>query len=215
MRDGDLAAINVPLDVLGINYYTPTCVTATTPQLVATASRRWMNDPAGAEGPAPYPGSELAFSVPEEGPKTAMGWLIDPASFTSLLTRVHRDHPGVPLMITENGAAFDDVRGPDGRIADPGRVAYLRAHLAAVRDAMEAGADVRGYFVWSLLDNFEWAWGYSKRFGVIGVDYETQRRTPKDSARFYASVIAANGVPDEARDSSTASRTAARTSGIA
>jgi len=98
-------------------------------------------------------------------------------------------------MVTENGAAYDDVVGPDGSVDDPERVRYLRLHLAAVHEAITAGVDVRGYFVWSLLDNFEWAYGFSKRFGIIHVDYETLERTPKDSARFYAEVTRANGLP--------------------
>jgi beta-glucosidase len=95
-------------------------------------------------------------------------------------------------MVTENGAAYPDVVSPDGRVHDVERTEYVRRHLAAVRDAIDAGADVRGYLLWSLLDNFEWAWGYERRFGIIHVDYATQRRTVKDSARFYADVIRAN-----------------------
>ena len=113
-----------------------------------------------------------------------------------MLLRLHRDHPGLPLMITENGAAFDDEVSPDGRVHDERRVSYLHDHIDAVGQAIDAGADVRGYFVWSLMDNFEWSFGYSKRFGVIHVDYETLERTPKDSARWYAEVTRANGRPD-------------------
>jgi beta-glucosidase len=120
-----------------------------------------------------------------------MGWSIDPTGLTELLLRLHRDHPAVPLMITENGAAFDDRVDADGRVHDQRRIDYLRDHLAAVGRAMEAGADVRGYFVWSLLDNFEWAHGYSKRFGIVHVDYDTQERTWKDSAHWYRDHIAA------------------------
>ncbi len=95
--------------------------------------------------------------------------------------------------MTENGAAFDDRVGPDGRVEDTARVAYLRSHVRAVQAAVEAGVDVRGYFVWSLLDNFEWAEGYSKRFGLVRVDYPTQRRIPKRSAHWYGQVISAGG----------------------
>lgn len=95
-------------------------------------------------------------------------------------------------MVTENGAAYPDVISPDGHIHDVERTEYIRRHLTAVRDAIDAGADVRGYLLWSLLDNFEWAWGYERRFGIIHVDYPTQRRTTKDSAHFYANVINAN-----------------------
>ena len=99
-----------------------------------------------------------------------------------------------PIYVTENGAAFyDPPVAEDGRMADPLRVAYLRAHLRAIHAALEAGVNLRGYFVWSLLDNFEWSHGYSMRFGVVHVDFETQKRTPKDSARFYSTVMATNG----------------------
>jgi beta-glucosidase len=124
-----------------------------------------------------------------------MGWSIDPRGMTELLLRLARDRPGLELMITENGAAFPDVLTPDGRVADPERVEYLRSHLVAVHVAIEAGAPVIGYCVWSLLDNFEWAWGFAKRFGVVHVDYATQVRTPKDSAWFYAGVVRDNAVP--------------------
>jgi beta-glucosidase len=107
---------------------------------------------------------------------------------------VHRDYPAIPLLITENGAAFDDEVGQDDAVHDPERLDYLRGHLTAVHDAIAQGVDVRGYYAWSLLDNFEWAWGYSKRFGIVHVDYDTQQRRVKDSARWYRDVIAANTV---------------------
>jgi beta-glucosidase len=122
-----------------------------------------------------------------------MHWRIEPASLTELLMRVHTDYPGVPLMITENGAAFDDFVDPDGRVRDADRIGYLRGHVAAVHAAIEQGADVRGYYVWTLLDNFEWAWGLSKRFGLVHVDFATGQRRLKDSARWYRDVIAQNG----------------------
>ena len=96
-----------------------------------------------------------------------------------------QDYPGIPMTITENGAAFDDVVEPDGSVRDEDRLAYIAGHLKAVADARERGADVRGYLVWSLMDNFEWAYGYDKRFGIVRVDYETQERTPKMSAGWY------------------------------
>ena len=108
---------------------------------------------------------------------------------TELLVSVATTYPDQPLMVTENGAAFDDEVAPDGRVHDDRRVAYLRDHIEAVGQAIDAGADVRGYFVWSLLDNFEWGYGFSKRFGIVHVDYDTQVRTPKDSAHAYAEVI--------------------------
>ena len=159
-------------------------------------SGRWVNDPHSAEGPTPFPGTDLAMSMPQEGPYTAMGWRIEPTSLTELLQRVHREHPGLPLMITENGAAFADEPGSDGIVHDTDRIAYLRTHLAAVHAAIKDGVDVRGYYAWSLMDNFEWAWGLSKRFGLVHVDYDTLERRPKDSARWYRDVIAANGIVD-------------------
>jgi beta-glucosidase len=113
---------------------------------------------------------------------------------TDTLVWVKDRYGNPPIYVTENGAAFFDPPAVEGdRLADPLRVDYLRKHITAVHAAIERGVDVRGYFVWSLLDNFEWSLGYSKRFGIVHVDYETQRRTPKDSARFYAEVIATRG----------------------
>ena len=194
IRDGDSALINTDLDVLGINYYFPTAVAAMTAQLREQLGGRWTNDPNSADGPVAYPGTDLAVATPQVGPYTAMGWSVEPAALTELLQRVHRDYPEVPLMITENGAAYDDVVGDDGAVHDVDRIDYVRGHLGAVRDAIEAGVDVRGYFLWSLMDNFEWAFGYSKRFGIVRVDYPTGERLPKDSARWYRDVIAANGI---------------------
>ncbi|MCW2596801.1 MAG: beta-galactosidase [Jatrophihabitans sp.] len=194
LRDGDLATIHAPLDLLGVNYYSPTLVAAATPELEQRTSTRWVNDPQGPDGPARYPGTDRAFSVPQAGPYTAMNWRIEPGSLTELLVRVHRDHPAVPLMITENGAAFLDEPGPDGVVHDADRIEYLHGHLAAVHDAIVQGVDVRGYYVWSFMDNFEWAWGFSKRFGLVHVDYSTGKRTLKDSATWYRDVIAAQGV---------------------
>jgi beta-glucosidase len=188
VQDGDLAAISTPLDVLGVNYYTPTVVAAARPELGAQTGWRSPNDPSA------YPGTSQAVALPQPGPRTAMGWTIDPSGLSDLLVRVSRDLPGVPLMITENGAAFDDVVAADGRVHDDDRIAYLRGHLGAVLDAIEQGVDVRGYYVWSLLDNFEWALGYTKRFGIVRVDYDTQQRLVKDSARWYGRVIAGNAL---------------------
>jgi beta-glucosidase len=116
-----------------------------------------------------------------------MGWEINPAGLRTLLTRLGREYPSLPpLYVTENGSAFDDVVESDGAVHDADRVAYLQAHVDAVAGAIADGADVRGYFAWSLLDNFEWAWGYGKRFGIVRVDYETQERTVKDSGRAFA-----------------------------
>jgi beta-glucosidase len=196
VRDGDLATISDQIDALGINFYSPSLVTAATDELAATATRR-AHEALGAEGPAPWPGSSQAYEVPQPGPHTAMRWRIDPGSLEQLLLRVHRDYSGVPLVITENGAAFDDLVDPSGAVHDVDRIAYINAHLRAVNAAIESGVDVRGYFVWTLLDNFEWAWGLAKRFGLIHVDYATLERTLKDSALWYRDVIAANGLPAE------------------
>ncbi|OKK07716.1 beta-glucosidase [Streptomyces sp. CB03234] len=183
VRPGDLTDINQLLDTLGINYYTPTVVAAA--REGAEAPR---NDGHGASAYSPWPGSEdVAFHQPP-GERTAMGWAVDPTGLYDLLLRVAGEHPGLPLLITENGAAFEDEVAADGSVHDPRRLAYVHGHLEAVHRAIEDGADVRGYFLWSLLDNFEWAYGYAKRFGAVHVDYETQRRTPKSTAHWYARV---------------------------
>ncbi|MFJ9428697.1 GH1 family beta-glucosidase [Streptomyces sp. NPDC101490] len=180
VRDGDLAAVAAPIDSLGINYYAPSVVAA-----------------GSSESPSPWAGAERHVRFePVPGPRTAMDWPVDADGLHGLLVRLRDELPGVPLVITENGAAYDDYADPSGRVKDPERVAYLRAHLTAVHRALADGADVRGYFLWSLLDNFEWAYGYSKRFGIVHVDFASQRRTLKDSARWYAEVIARGGLAD-------------------
>jgi beta-glucosidase len=118
-----------------------------------------------------------------------MDWPITPERFTRLLLRLHRDYPGLPLVVTENGAAFDDSADGSGWVQDDDRTEYLATHIAAVADAVAQGADVRGYFAWSLMDNFEWAEGYAKRFGIVHVDYDTQERTPKQSAIWFRDTI--------------------------
>ena len=128
--------------------------------------------------------------MPQPGPSTAMGWVVDPTGMTELLLRLHHEYPDLPLLVTENGAAFEDVVSPDGAVHDTQRIAYLRDHINAVAEAREKGADVRGYFLWSLMDNFEWAYGYDRRFGIIRVDYDTLERTWKDSAIWYQARIA-------------------------
>jgi beta-glucosidase len=125
-----------------------------------------------------------------------MGWPITPSGLGDLLVRLTLDYPALPpLFVTENGAAYDDPVDSEGTIDDRRRIAYLDAHIAAVREAIDHGVDVRGYFVWSLLDNFEWAEGYAKRFGIVHVDYATLRRTPRRSAAWFREVIARNGLP--------------------
>jgi beta-glucosidase len=179
VRDGDEALIGgTPIDLLGLNYYQPTLVRA----------RR--GEP--RENPQ-FPGAESVEFLRADLPRTVMDWPVDAGALRDSLVRVSRDWPGVPMMITENGAAYED-HVVDGRVADVERIAYLRGHLQAAHEAIEAGADLRGYLAWSLLDNFEWAYGYDKRFGLVHVDYETQRRTPKDSAAWFRSVMTSNAV---------------------
>ena len=123
-----------------------------------------------------------------------MGWIVDADALYDLLTRLSKDAPGLALFITENGCAAEDYVNPEGLVHDPERVRYLHQHLAAAARAVADGVNLAGYYVWSLLDNFEWGWGYQKRFGIIFVDFGTQRRILKSSARFYADVVRANAV---------------------
>jgi beta-glucosidase len=184
VQDGDEATIGVPIDVLGVNYYARTVVRA-------------GNEADGPDdGALAWVGSTGVRRVAQGLPTTAMGWEIDPTGLYDALTRVTREYGPVPLYVTENGAAFDDRVAPDGSVPDPDRAAYLDGHFREALRAVRDGVDLRGYFVWSLLDNFEWAYGYSKRFGIVHVDYETQVRTPKSSALWYADVIRRNGLPD-------------------
>nr|WP_156742163.1 GH1 family beta-glucosidase [Occultella aeris] len=184
VQPGDGELINVPLDSLGVNYYS----TSRARRHAGTGEPE-RADGHGA-GASPWVGADTVEFLEMPGPHTAMGWNIDPDGLVELLLRLHREYPDTPLMITENGAAFADEVGPDGAVHDDDRVAYLHGHIDAVARAIDAGADVRGYFVWSLFDNFEWAFGYERRFGIVRVDYDTQVRTPKDSARWYADLIA-------------------------
>lgn len=189
VQDGDTAAIRQPLDFLGVNYYTPTLVS------VATDDAGHGSDGHGNSAHSPWPGADkVNFHLPP-GDRTAMGWAVDPSGLYDLLLRLKGDFPDLPLMITENGAAFDDYINPQGEVVDPDRIAYLHGHLTAVHRAIQAGVDVRGYFQWSLLDNFEWGYGYSKRFGAVYVDYETQKRTPKSSAKWYGRVARTGVLP--------------------
>ncbi|WP_129844277.1 GH1 family beta-glucosidase [Streptomyces sp. RFCAC02] len=172
VQDGDLEIISAPLDILGINYY--------------SSHRSSGTDENGAT--TGEDGLPVVRSVPYGRPRTAMDWEIVPEGLTDLLTRLHDDY-GLPMIITENGAAFDDVAEEDGSVHDADRTAYLVDHIGAVAAAREAGVDMRGYFAWSLFDNFEWAEGYAKRFGIVRVDYDTQRRTVKDSGRWFADSV--------------------------
>jgi beta-glucosidase len=159
VRDGDLEIMATPLDFVGVNYYIREIIrsqNAHTPQTV-------------------FPSRE----------RTEMGWEVYPDGLYEILARVHADYPFANLYVTENGAAFVDQVGPGDVLEDPRRVAYLQGYVKAAARAVEAGVPLRGYFVWSLMDNFEWAYGFSKRFGLIYVDYRSQQRIVKDSGRWY------------------------------
>jgi beta-glucosidase len=180
IRDGDLAQIARPIDALGLNYY-----------------RRYhvRHEPAASAPPSPWPGSpDVGFAARAHTP-TSNGWAVEPDGLFDALVAVASDYEPPPLYVHESGGAFADVPGDDGRVHDPDRRAYLDAHVRACHDAIAAGVDLRGFFVWSLLDNFEWAEGYGQRFGIVHVDFATQLRTPKVSALWYRDVIAANGLP--------------------
>lgn len=183
VRDGDTAAAQQPLDLLAINYYTPTVVSH-----VPEGAEKPQDDGHGNSEHSPWPGSDSVAFHRAPGERTAMGWPVDASALYDLLTRVSATYPELPLVISENGAAYEDEVGEDGSVHDPERAAYVHAHLEAVHRALSDGVDVRGYFLWSLLDNFEWAYGYAKRFGAVRVDYDTLERTPKSSARWYARV---------------------------
>lgn len=167
IHDGDLDTIARPLAFLGLNYYSPKTVAAS-----GIGSR-----PVG-------PGLDGLVERPPRGEPTTMGWEVDPTGLAELLRRISGAHPDLPLLITENGAAYDDPEPRDGAVDDPARVDYLRDHLRTALEAVDDGVDLRGYFVWSLLDNFEWADGYAQRFGIVHVDYDTLERTPKRSAHW-------------------------------
>lgn len=173
VRDGDLAAVARPLDFLGLNYYSRVVLRA------GPDGRREAVQPAARED------------------RTEMGWECYPAGLRESLLRVHRDYAPRTIFITENGAAYADAADPQGRIVDTRRIAYLRGHLRAAHEAIAQGAPLAGYFLWSLLDNFEWAHGYAKRFGLFAVEPATRRRLPKASASWYHGVVAANAVPDD------------------
>jgi beta-glucosidase len=188
VRPGDLELIAQPIDFLGVNHYHDDNVSGRPlPQGTPPGMR-----PTDKPGASPFVGSEHVTFPPRVLPRTSMGWEVNPAGLRILLSRLSRQYPTLPpLYVTENGSAYDDDVAPDGAVHDVERVAYLEAHLDAVAGAIADGADVRGYFAWSLLDNFEWAWGYAKRFGIVRVDYETQERTIKDSGLTFARIIRA------------------------
>ena len=171
VADGDLDAIAAKTDFLGVNYYT---------RVVARDEDAANNLP------------QTIFAAPLSE-RTEMGWEVYPQGLYNLLNRLHFEYQVPKLYVTENGCSYNDGPDDQGEIADQRRLNYLRDHFAAVRRAMQNGVPLAGYFVWSLLDNFEWAKGYTQRFGIVWVDYATQQRTPKASAHWYSKVIANNG----------------------
>ncbi|NLD45271.1 MAG: beta-glucosidase [Chloroflexi bacterium] len=167
---GDMEIIRRPTDFLGVNYYSR-----------AVIRHR--------------PGAFLdCEALHPEGEYTAMDWEVYPQALTDLLVRLERDYAPGEIYITENGCAYDDQVSPDGQVHDPERIAYYRGHLLACHEAIARGVPLRGYLAWSLMDNFEWALGYTRRFGLVYVDFETQERLVKDSARFYSAVAASNTI---------------------
>jgi beta-glucosidase len=168
----DMELIQQPVDFVGVNYYTR-----------GVASH----------APDALPVRTCRVRQPQHA-HTETGWEVYPAALTRVLCWVKERYGDIRMYVTENGAAFYDPPQPiDGRVDDPLRIWYLREHLLAARDAMRQGVDLRGYFVWSLLDNYEWSLGVSKRFGIVHVNYETMARTPKASAHWYANVIRSHG----------------------
>jgi beta-glucosidase len=192
VHDGDLDVVSRPLDFLGVNYYSRYTVGA------PEEGTGWRDGDGAA-----FPGSEGVRFVSTGKPVTEMEWPIDPDGLTEVLQRVNREYPELPLYVTENGAAFPDVVEADGSVHDGDRRSYFDGHLRACYNAIQTGVPLKGYFAWSLLDNFEWAWGYTRRFGLVYVDYVSQQRTPKASALYYADVIGRHGLPDNTPDGAT------------
>jgi beta-glucosidase len=179
IRDGDMAAIATPIDWLGVNFYQPTWVAPA---------------PADFVTPGTIPGLRGVELLPPRGPLTGFGWGQEADALTELLLWLHNQAPRTPIVVTENGSAFPDLL-VDGAVVDSERTQYLLDHVRAVHNAISNGADVRGYLAWSLLDNFEWAAGYSQRFGLIHVDFETQQRTVKQSGHTLAALARTNRLP--------------------
>jgi len=188
VSEQDLAAISAPIDFLGVNFYSRHTVAAGAP-----ADHAPTTDAAGFEAqqaaPSAYPGSESVAFVGTDAPRTQMGWEIHPDALVDVLEQAADRAPGLPLYITENGSAYEDIVAPDGSVDDPERTEYLRLHVDACGEAIRRGLPLRGYFAWSLIDNFEWAWGYTRRFGLVHVDYETLERTPKQSGQWFAAFL--------------------------
>jgi beta-glucosidase len=193
VRDGDLQQIHQPIDVLGVNYYSTVTV-----KMWDGRSPRTNNDGHKDMGGSPWPGSRNVEFLQQPGPYTDMGWNIAPDGLEELLVSLHEQFPELPLMITENGAAFPDavVETESGkRVPDADRIDYLNRHFTAAHRAIARGVDLRGYLVWSLMDNFEWGYGYTKRFGIVRVDYGTQERIVKDSGHWLARLIESRHTP--------------------
>jgi beta-glucosidase len=191
VHPGDLEIIATPIDALGVNYYHGEAVSVHPVEVQ-------MSTAAPSERPkrSPFPAADDVYWHLRDLPLTGMQWEVQPEGLTRLLTRIDAEYTGsaVKLYVTENGAAYDDEVAADGAVHDAERTEFLRLHLAAILDAVEQGVNVYGYFYWSLMDNFEWAWGYHKRFGIVRVDYDTQERTLKDSAREYQRIIGARSL---------------------
>lgn len=187
IQPGDMEIIGTKIDFLGVNHYHDDQVSG-------------HPDDSGTDGHSGATERELSscwigseyITFPSRGlPRTAMNWEVNPSGLHKLLVRLGREYPNMPpLFVTENGSAYEDVVSADGHVHDVERTQYVTDHVQAVSDAIADGADVRGYFVWSLLDNFEWSWGYGKRFGIVRVDYDSQERTIKDSGLAYSRIIA-------------------------
>ena len=189
VQPGDLDVITQPIDFLGVNYYSTTTVRTWDGQ-----SPRQSADGHKPSSGTAWPGSPDVEFLVQEGPYTEMGWNIAPDGLETLLLDLSARFPELPLVITENGAAFAD-EVVDGRVHDEKRVDYLQRHFVAAHRAIEKGVDLRGYLVWSLLDNFEWGYGYSKRFGIVHVDYDSLVRTPKDSALWLSELVREKRIP--------------------
>jgi len=193
VEPGDLDIIATPIDMLGVNYYHGEFLSGH-----PVAEQTTTAAPSERPKRSPFPAADGVYWHPRDLPLTDMGWEVQPEGLTRLLERVHREYTGpagVRIAVTENGAAYDDEPDDEGHVADVERTSFLTAHLHAVLDAVDTGVPVEAYFYWSLLDNFEWAWGYEKRFGIVRVDYETQKRTPKLSAETYRDVIRSRALP--------------------
>jgi len=193
IQPGDLEIMSAPLDFLGVNHYHDDAVSGYPLTVRGEGESNADSHSGGASRPvgSPWVGSEH-LTFPSRGlPRTAMDWEVNPDGLRALLVRLGDEYPNLPpLYVTENGAAYDDIVAADGAVHDSERTRYILDHVEAVAQALMAGADVRGYFVWSLLDNFEWSYGYGKRFGIVRVDYDTLERTVKDSGHVFAQLIA-------------------------